>query len=109
MRYCGALRLDHVMALMRLWWVPRGYGPEHGAYVRYPVTDLLAVLALESQRQQCMVIGEDLGTVSEDIVEKLRAAGVYSYKVLFFWPRTGPAIPRAGGISPTGDDDAYHP
>ncbi|MGL9724072.1 4-alpha-glucanotransferase [Sodalis sp. (in: enterobacteria)] len=84
MRYCGALRLDHVMALMRLWWVPRGYGPEHGAYVRYPVADLLAVLALESQRQQCMIIGEDLGTVPEDIVEKLRAAGVYSYKVLFF-------------------------
>lgn len=84
MRYYGALRLDHVMALMRLWWVPQGYGSAHGAYVRYPVEDLLAVLALESQRQRCMVIGEDLGTVPEDIVEKLRSAGVYSYKVLFF-------------------------
>lgn len=52
--------------------------------MRYQMEDLLAVLALESQRQRCMVIGEDLGTVPEDIVEKLRTAGVYSYKVLFF-------------------------
>lgn len=84
MRHCGALRIDHVMSLLRLWWIPRGQTAQHGAYVSYPVDDLLAVLALESHRQQCMVIGEDLGTVPREITGKLRAAGVYSYKVLLF-------------------------
>jgi 4-alpha-glucanotransferase len=84
MRHCGALRMDHVMSLLRLWWVPLGESAQQGAYVRYPVDDLLAVLALESHRQQCMVIGEDLGTVPPEITDKLQAAGIYSYKVLFF-------------------------
>ncbi|TKI05038.1 4-alpha-glucanotransferase [Martelella alba] len=84
MRHCGALRIDHVMSLLRLWWIPKDEPAGEGAYVRYPVDDLLAVLALESQRHQCMVIGEDLGTVPPEIIEKLRAAGIYSYKVLFF-------------------------
>ncbi len=84
MRHCGALRIDHVMSLLRLWWLPKDQSAQQGAYVNYPVDDLLAVLALESQRQQCMIIGEDLGTVPPEITEKLRAAGVYSYKVLFF-------------------------
>ncbi|WP_410013208.1 4-alpha-glucanotransferase [Sodalis sp. C49] len=84
MRHCGALRIDHVMSLLRLWWIPRGQTAQHGAYVQYPVDDLLAVLALESHRQQCMVIGEDLGTVPREITGKLQAAGVYSYKVLLF-------------------------
>ncbi|MEB7587627.1 4-alpha-glucanotransferase [Serratia rubidaea] len=81
---CGALRIDHVMALLRLWWIPAGATADRGAYVKYPVDDLLAVLALESQRQRCMVIGEDLGTVPLEIVSKLRDSGVYSYKVLYF-------------------------
>lgn len=55
-----------------------------GAYVHYPVDDLLSILALESQRHRCMVIGEDLGTVPVEIVGKLRDSGVYSYKVLWF-------------------------
>lgn len=84
MRDCGALRIDHVMALLRLWWIPRGATAAEGAYVDYPVDDLLAILALESQRQRCMVIGEDLGTVPDKIVAKLRDGGVYSYKVLYF-------------------------
>ncbi|MCA4823522.1 MAG: 4-alpha-glucanotransferase [Serratia rubidaea] len=81
---CGALRIDHVMALLRLWWIPAGATADQGAYVKYPLDDLLAVLALESQRQRCMVIGEDLGTVPVEIVGKLRDSGVYSYKVLYF-------------------------
>ena len=84
MTSCGALRIDHVMALLRLWWIPYGETADRGAYVKYPVDDLLAVLALESQRHRCMVIGEDLGTVPVEIVGKLRDSGVYSYKVLYF-------------------------
>ena len=84
MRDCGALRIDHVMALLRLWWIPYGETADKGAYVAYPVQDLLAILALESQRHRCMVIGEDLGTVPPEIVSLLRDSGVYSWKVLFF-------------------------
>lgn len=84
MTSCGALRIDHVMALLRLWWIPYGETADRGAYVQYPVDDLLAVLALESQRHRCMIIGEDLGTVPVEIVSKLRDSGVYSYKVLYF-------------------------
>lgn len=84
MTSCGALRIDHVMALLRLWWIPYGQTADQGAYVKYPVDDLLAILALESQRHSCMVIGEDLGTVPVEIIAKLRDSGVYSYKVLYF-------------------------
>lgn len=84
MQNCGALRIDHVMSMLRLWWIPYGETADRGAYVHYPVNDLLAILALESHRHRCMVIGEDLGTVPEEIVGKLRKSGVYSYKVLYF-------------------------
>ncbi|WP_017349997.1 4-alpha-glucanotransferase [Pantoea sp. A4] len=84
MRDCGALRIDHVMSLLRLWWIPAGGGADKGAYVSYPVADLLGILALESQRQRCMVIGEDLGTVPREIVSLLRNSGVFSWKVLWF-------------------------
>ncbi|WP_345827906.1 4-alpha-glucanotransferase [Pantoea sp. BRR-3P] len=84
MRDCGALRIDHVMALLRLWWIPYGESADKGAYVAYPVHDLLAILALESQRHRCMVIGEDLGTVPQEIVSLLRNSGIFSWKVLFF-------------------------
>jgi len=84
MAECGALRIDHVMGLMRLWWIPAHEHAGKGAYVRYPLDDLLGVLALESQRHQCMVIGEDLGTVPKEIVASLHESGVYSYKVLYF-------------------------
>lgn len=84
MTSCGALRIDHVMSLLRLWWIPYGQAASQGAYVAYPVDTLLAILALESQRHRCMVIGEDLGIVPTEIVSKLRDSGVYSYKVLYF-------------------------
>lgn len=84
MRATGALRIDHVMALLRLWWVTKGDTAKEGGYVYYPVDDLLAILALESQRNQAMVIGEDLGTVPEEIRSKLADNGVYSYRVFFF-------------------------
>ncbi len=84
MRGCGALRIDHVMGLRRLWWVPPGAPSSMGAYVYYPVDDLLAILALESHRQRCMVIGEDLGTVPPEMRTLLHDNGIYSYKVFFF-------------------------
>lgn len=85
MRDAGALRIDHVMALLRLWWVPKSAdNAGGGAYVYYPIEDLLGILALESQRNKAVVIGEDLGTVPDGIRELLQACGVYSYRVFFF-------------------------
>lgn len=84
MASCGALRIDHVMSMLRLWWIPYGQTADYGAYVYYPVDDLLAILALESHRNRCMVIGEDLGTVPKEIIGKLRSGGIYSWKVLYF-------------------------
>jgi 4-alpha-glucanotransferase len=84
MRATGALRIDHVMALLRLWWVAKGDDAKQGGYVYYPVDDLLAILALESHRHQSVVIGEDLGTVPDEIRTKLADNGVYSYRVFFF-------------------------
>nr|WP_136249675.1 4-alpha-glucanotransferase [Ningiella ruwaisensis] len=84
MHASGALRIDHAMALLRLWWVHNEDDASQGVYVNYPVDDLLAILALESQRNQALVIGEDLGTVPDEIREKLQDNGVYSYRVFFF-------------------------
>jgi len=84
MQHCGALRIDHVLGLLRLWWIPKGENATSGAYMYYPVQDMLAILALESQRHQCAVIGEDLGTVPDEIVSLLSDAGIHSYKVFFF-------------------------
>jgi 4-alpha-glucanotransferase len=84
MRHAGVLRIDHVMSLDRLYWIPSGSDATAGAYVSYPFDDLLRLVALESQRQRCAVIGEDLGTVPEGFRERLRTADVLSYRVLFF-------------------------
>jgi (1->4)-alpha-D-glucan 1-alpha-D-glucosylmutase len=84
MAHAAALRIDHVMALMRLYWIAPGADASAGAYVHYPFDDLLGIIALESQRNRCLVIGEDLGTVDEEVRSKLAAAGVLSYGVLFF-------------------------
>ncbi|MDI5830233.1 4-alpha-glucanotransferase [Shewanella xiamenensis] len=84
MTHCGALRIDHVMGLLRLWWWPLDKRLGHGAYVYYPVETLLAILCLESQRARCVVIGEDLGLVPPDIIHRLYQAGVYSNELFYF-------------------------
>jgi 4-alpha-glucanotransferase len=84
MSSCGALRLDHVMALLRLWWVGADDEAKQGGYVYYPMDDLLGILALESQRNQTTIVGEDLGTVPPEIKAKLAEQGILSYRVFLF-------------------------
>lgn len=89
MRYAGALRLDHVMALLRLWCCPIGADATAGAYIRFPAADLFAILALESQRNSCVVIGEDLGTVPVEISHLLAQYQVLSYRVFMLEQKPG--------------------
>lgn len=84
MRYAGAIRLDHVLGLNRLYLVPSGYLPSQGAYVQMPFEALLAVAALESVNHRCVVIGEDLGTVPDGFRERLLDWGIWSYRVMMF-------------------------
>jgi 4-alpha-glucanotransferase len=109
MRYYGALRLDHVMSLCRLWWVPAGESPTEGAYVHYPLEQLLTVLALESARAACLVVGEDLGVVPDEMRRAMPEFGLYHYKVLLFekdagrFRRPDEFVPRALGTVTTHD------
>ncbi len=82
--YSGGVRIDHIMGLMRLWLIPRGQPAGEGAYLAYPLEDLLDLLALESHRQRAVVIGEDLGTVPPGFRARLRRAGIAGMDVLWF-------------------------
>jgi 4-alpha-glucanotransferase len=97
--HSGGLRIDHVLGLFRQWWVPDGAAPADGAYVRQPTEEMLAVLAIESQRSGAIVIGEDLGTVAAGMRRRLAAANVLSTRLGFFegrpparWPRRSLAM-----------------
>ncbi|MFF4409438.1 4-alpha-glucanotransferase [Streptomyces sp. NPDC001404] len=104
LRHAGALRIDHVMGLFRLWWVPQGCEPARGTYVRYDPEAMLGVLALEAHRAGAVVIGEDLGTVEPGVREALAERGVLGTSVLWFerdWARTnGEGAPHAEPLEP---------
>lgn len=84
MRLYGVLRIDHVMALCRLWWVLNGKTADFGVYVHYDAEVMFAILALESRRNRCVIIGEDLGTVPDEARHLLNRYQVFSYKVMYF-------------------------
>lgn len=96
LRHAGALRIDHVMGLFRLWWVPQGQPPTEGTYVRYDAEAMLAILTLEAARAGALVIGEDLGTVEPGVRETLHERGVLGTSVLWFerdWDGDGQPLP----------------
>ncbi len=88
-RHAGALRIDHVMGMFRLYWIPEGLTPKEGCYVYLPFADLLGIVALESHRAEAYVVGEDLGTIEPYVREELSSARILSYKLSQFEP--GPA------------------
>ncbi|MFG2879185.1 4-alpha-glucanotransferase [Streptomyces sp. NPDC048337] len=98
-RYAGALRIDHVMGLFRLWWIPEGSPPAEGTYVSYDGEAMLAILVLEAHRAGALVIGEDLGTVEPRVRRALARRGVLGTSVLWFerdWDGArGPLAPQA--------------
>jgi 4-alpha-glucanotransferase len=117
-RHGAGLRVDHVMGLFRLYWIPAGMGPAHGVYVRYPHRELLDLLALESHRARALVVGEDLGTVEEQVREELSRRHVLSTRLLWFeecppgdYPRDSLAaltthdLPTLAGVWEGSDSD----
>lgn len=121
MEHCRALRIDHVMGLFRLFWIPDGGTPAEGTYVRSPGTELLDIVALESARSGAVIVGEDLGTVEDEVREHLTDRGVLSYRLVWFEdeaPARFPAqalaavtthdLPTIAGVWTRTDEQADH-
>jgi glycogen debranching enzyme len=94
MRSAAALRIDHILGFARQFWVPRGAEGKDGAYVRFPMDALIALTAIESQRNTCLIVGEDLGTVPDGLRHALHEANILSYRVLWF-ERDGEGFKKA--------------
>ncbi|MCA9669828.1 MAG: 4-alpha-glucanotransferase [Myxococcales bacterium] len=104
MAHGGGLRMDHVMSLSRLFWVPHGESAQLGAYVRYDFDAMLAIVALEAERAGAFVVGEDLGTVEEGVREALGAHNILSYRLLYFEDTPTPEWPRLAMAAVTTHD-----
>ena len=104
LRHAGGLRIDHVMGLFRLFWVPRALGTKGGSYVRSRADELLAIVALESERARAFIIGEDLGTVEPGVREKLGERRMLSYRLLYFEPSAPQHFPELALSSVTTHD-----
>src|SRR5207253_2263307 len=109
MRHAGGIRIDHVMALRRLWVIPEGAAPHEGAYLAYPLDDLLRLVALESHRHRAVVIGEDLGTVPDGFRARLTDAGIAGMAVMWFERRGEEFAPAStwppGAVAMTSTHD----
>jgi 4-alpha-glucanotransferase len=104
LRHAGGLRIDHVMGLFRLFWIPRALGARGGAYVRTRADELLAIVALESLRARAFIIGEDLGTVEAGVRERLAEQRMLSYRLLYFEPAPPREFPELALSSVTTHD-----
>jgi 4-alpha-glucanotransferase len=104
LRYASGLRVDHVMGLFRLYWIPSGMPSSAGTYVRYPAGDLLNILALESHRAAAYIIGEDLGTVEPVVRREMATRGMLSYRVLWFEEGEPVDYPRLALATVTNHD-----
>ena len=100
----GGLRIDHVMGLWRLFWIPPGASPTDGVYVRYPAREMLDIVALESERAHAYVIGEDLGTVERGVRRQLAARRMLSYRLLWFEEHDPAGFPPASLAAVTNHD-----
>ena len=96
LRHAGGIRVDHVIGLFRLWWIPQGAGPKNGTYVRYDHEAMIGILALEAHRSGAVVVGEDLGTVEPWVRRYLRERGILGTSILWFefdFDGTGEPLP----------------
>lgn len=99
------VRLDHVMALHRLYWIPRGFSPDQGVYVRYPVEEMYAAVLLEAARAGAVVVGEDLGTVPREVRRELDRRGLWRMYVLAFEAARALRPPGRNSVASLGTHD----
>jgi 4-alpha-glucanotransferase len=107
MRVAGVLRVDHIMALARLYWIPHGMSLHEGTYVSYPMDEMLAVLTLESHRHQCEIIGENLGTVPTEVNTALERHGIRGLYLALYQATDGNSSesPRGNDVAMIGSHD----